>query len=173
MTSPENTDKRICVGKISSSHGVKGLVKIVPFAEDTNLLSGKLYTGETGDDTLDITLKNSSGKYILAQIDGITSPEQAKLLKCSLYVSRETLPEINNDDEFYIEDIAGLNALNNNNETIGSIIAVQNYGAGNLLEIKPKSGDSYFVPFQSEYVKNIDLDSKTIIIENAQNFIIE
>ena len=169
MTSP----KRICIGKISSSHGVKGLVKIVPFGVDTSLLNGKLYTSETGNDTLDITLKNSLGKYILAQIEGVTSPEQAKLLKCSLYVSRETLPEITDEDEFYIEDLAGLNVLDNNGEIIGSVIALQNYGAGDLLEIKPKSGASYFVPFQNEYVPNIDIEKNCITIKNAESFIIE
>ncbi len=170
----KNTSKRICIGKISSSHGVKGLVKIVPFGDDTSLLNGKLYTGETGDDTLDITLKNPVGKYILAQIEGVTSPEQAKLLKCSLYVSRETLPEIDNEDEFYIEDLMGLSVLNSNNETVASVITVQNYGAGDLLEIKPKSGGaSYFVPFKDEYVHDVDIENKTIIIENAESFIIE
>ncbi len=169
MTSP----KRICIGKISSSHGVKGLVKIAPFCEDTNLLNGNLYTSETGDNTLNITIKNPIGKYILAQIEGVTSPEQAKLLKCSLYASRKTLPEIADEDEFYIEDLTGLKVLNSDNDAIGEIIAVQNYGAGDLLEIKPKAGASYFVPFQNEYVANIDIDGKTIIIENAESFIIE
>ncbi len=174
MTSPETSkDKRICVGKISSSHGVKGLVKIVPFCEDINLLNGKLFTEETGNKTLNITLKNSSGKYILAQIEGVNSPEEAKTLKCSLYVSRESLPEINNDNEFYIEDLVGLEAVNIADDKIGKVIALQNFGAGNLLEIKPSKGDSYFIPFQSEYVKDVKLDKKCIIIENAENFIIE
>ncbi len=174
MTSPEiSKDKRICIGKISSSHGVKGLVKIVPFCEDTSLLNGELFTEETGNKTLNITLKNSAGKHILAQIDGVTSPEHAKTLKCSLYVPREVLPEIEDKDEFYIEDLANLNALNSNGDKIGKVIALQNYGAGDLLEIKPIRGDSYFVPFQDEYVKDVNLDEKCITIENAENFIIE
>ncbi len=173
MTSPENTNKRICVGKISSSHGVKGLVKIAPFCEDTSLLNGILYTSESGGETLNIALKNSVGKYILAQIEGISTPEQAKTLKCSLYVSRETLPEITNDGEFYIEDLVGISVVNGDNVAIGSIIAVQNYGAGDLLEIKPKSGESYFIPFQDEYVTDINIENKTIVIKNAQNFIIK
>ncbi|PCK00315.1 MAG: 16S rRNA processing protein RimM [Zetaproteobacteria bacterium] len=175
MTSPEKdiTDKRICIGKISSSHGVKGLVKIIPFCEDTNLLNGILYTDKTGDDTLNITLKNSLGKSILAHIDGVTSPEQAKLLKCSLFVPREALPDIDNNDEFYIEDLAHLDVLNPDGEKIGTVITVQNYGAGDLLEIKPKSGASFFVPFQDEYVRDINLDEKYVTVENAEHFIIE
>lgn len=175
MTSPEkNTaDRRICIGKISSSHGVKGLVKIIPFCEDTSLLNGTLYTDKTGNDTLAVTLKNSMGKSILAHIDGVTTPEQAKLLKCSLYVPREALPEIKGSDEFYIEDLANLDVKNSKGEKIGTVITVQNYGAGDLLEIKPKSGTSFFVPFQDEYVRDINLDEKYITVENAERFIIE
>ncbi len=165
--------KRICIGKISSSHGVKGLVKIAPFCEDINLLNGELFTEETGGKTLNITLKNSSGKYILAQIDGITSPEQAKLLKSFLFVPRETLPEINNKDEFYIEDLAGLNVLNTNDDKLGTLIAMQDFGAGSLLEIKPIKGDSYFLPFQNEYVTDVNIDQQTITVQNLEDFIIE
>ena len=132
--------KRICIGKIASTHGVKGLVKIAPFCEDTTLLNGELFTAETGDDTLNITLKNSVGKYILAHIEGVTSPEQAKTMKYSLYVPREVLPETQDENEFYIEDLAGLEARNANAEKIGSIVAVQDFGAGDLLEIIELSG---------------------------------
>ena len=173
MTSPKTTEKRICIGKISSSHGVKGLVKIIPYCEDTSLLNGILYTDKMGNDTLNITLKNSMGKSVLAQIDGVTTPEQAKLLKHSLYISRETLPEIKSSDEFYIEDLANLDVQDSKGEKIGTVITVQNYGAGDLLEIKPKSGTSFFVPFQDEYVRNINLDEKYVTVENAERFIIE
>ena len=174
MTSPNTlAKKRICIGKIASSHGVKGLVKIAPFCEDTSLLNGKLFTGETGGDTLNITLKNSVGKYILAEIEGITTPEQVKNIKYSLYVPREALPDIDDSDEFYIEDLAGLTALNDKKEEIGKIVTVQNYGAGDLLEIKPLNGESYFVPFEEEYLPEINLTEKYVIVVNADNFIIE
>ena len=108
MASPP-PNKRICVGKIASTHGVKGLVKIIPYCDDLSLLKGPLYTSENPADnaSLTITLKNSTGKYILASIEGITTPEDAKKLKCSLFVSRETLPNIEGEDTFYIEDLVG------------------------------------------------------------------
>lgn len=174
MASPDlKPQKRICIGKVSSAHGVKGLVKILPFCEDINLLNGKLFTSEQGHETLNITLKNSAGKFILAQIDGITNPEDAKALKCSLYVPREALPEIEDEDSFYIEDMIGLSVLDDDGQDIGTLITVENFGAGDLLEIKPKSGAAYFVPFQNEFVKDIDIENGTIIITNTKQFIIE
>ncbi len=173
MTSPNDTEKRICIGKISSSHGVKGLVKIIPYCEDTNLLNGVVFTDKTGGNTLDITLKNSMGKSILAQIDGVTTPEKAKTLKFYLYVPREALPDIREDDEFYIEDLANLVAQDINGNKIGTVIAVQNYGAGDLLEIKPTSGESFFVPFQDEYVPSINIEENYVTVQNTEDFIIE
>lgn len=174
MTGPNSSpDKRICIGKIAGTHGVKGLVKILPYCEDINLLNGKLYSSENNSETLNVTLKNPNGKFILAQIDGITNKEDAQKIKCSLYISREALPDITDDDEYYLEDLKNLEALDTSGETIGAIIGLQNFGAGDLLELKPKSGASYFVPFENEYVKDVNLDQKTITLENADRFIIE
>ncbi len=174
MTSPAPPkQKRICIGKVTSAHGVKGLVKIVPYCENTKLLNGKCFTEESGNKTLNITLKNPMGKYILAQIEGINTREDAKNIKCSLYVPRETLPEIKSDDEYYIEDLIGLNVIDEHSKTIGKIIGVPNFGAGELLEIKPKSGESYFVPFQDEFITDINLVQNTITVSNANQFIIE
>lgn len=172
-SSSTQNSKRICIGKITSTHGVKGLVKILPYCEDINLLNGTLFTDETGNKTLNITLKNPSGKYILASIDGVTNKEDAQEIKASLYIARNTLPEIDNDDEYYIEDLKGLTTLNANDEETGKVIALQNFGAGDLLEIKPKSGPSYFIPFQDEYVIEVNLENKTITLENTERFIIE
>lgn len=175
MTSSTETiiKKRICVGKIASAHGIKGLVKIFPYCEDTNLLNGKVFIEESGNKTLDITLKNPIGKYILAEIDQIITREQAETLKHSLYVSREVLPAINNDDEFYIEDLIGLKAQTSDGESIGKILGVQNFGAGDLFEITPNAGETFFVPVQEEYAPEINPKDGYIAFQNYRQFIIE
>ena len=167
------SEKRLCIGKISSAHGVKGLVKILPYCEDLSLLEGKLFTSDKGNETLTITLKNPSGKYILAQIEGINSKEDADKLKAQLYIPRDELPDIEEDGSYYITDLVGLKALDTAGELIGTIKAVQNYGAGDLLEIQPKIGASYFIPFQDEFVTDINLDLKQATLDNFKQFIIE
>ncbi|MDH5723539.1 MAG: ribosome maturation factor RimM [Alphaproteobacteria bacterium] len=164
--------KRICIGKISGAHGVKGLVKILPYCEDTELLNGKLFTNENGNESLDITLKNNSGKYILAAISGITSREDAEKLKCSLYVPRETLPEIDNDDEFYTQDIVNLVVQDSRTgSAIGEVTAVENYGAGDLLDIKLNNGDSFLLPFRDENIPEVNLDDGYIKIKDYEDFL--
>lgn len=164
--------ERICIGKISSAHGVKGLVKIFPLCEDYTLLHGTHFVDETSDKTLTVTLKNPIGKFILAEIEGITNREDAQLLKTSLYASRDILPEIA-DDEIYVDDMIGLIALDGNGETIGTVIDAPDYGAGILLDIKPANGQAFMVPLEHECVGTIDTENRCITITDHTQFIIE
>ncbi len=147
--------KRVCLGKISAAHGIKGLVKIFPYGDDISLLEGELFTAEQGGETLTISLKNPLGKYILAAVKGCTERNAAEALKgTALWTSRDALPGLG-EDEFYIEDLIGLEARNEKDEIIGKVIAVENYGAGDLIEIQPVSGQSFLMPFNDETVIEI------------------
>ena len=169
-------DKRICLGKIVAPHGIKGLVKIFPYGEDPNLIEtlDQVFTAKDTNKTISITLKNPMGKYILSSIEGCETRESAETLKgTELWIARSALPHIDNEDEFYIEDLIGLTVFDEKKQTIGTILTIQNYGAGDLLEIKPNSGEPYFVPFDDDYVRDINLNKKYLTIENAEHFIIE
>jgi len=175
MTSPDQKEKRTCLGKITAPHGIKGLVKIFPYGEEPALIEtlSPVFTSE--DKTLSVTLKNMMGKHILAQIEGCNSREDAEAIKgTELWVNRSDLPDLNNQDEFYIDDLSGLDAYDENtDEKIGKIMSVQNYGAGDLLEFKPLIGDSYFIPFQNEHVGDVSLDEKKLFLRDAKRFKIE
>ncbi|MGH1398985.1 MAG: ribosome maturation factor RimM [Alphaproteobacteria bacterium] len=150
------TDKKICIAKIAAPHGLKGLVKIIPFCEDVSLIEAV--------EEFDITLKNPSGKYILAEIAGVSSREAVEAIKgTELFVDRDALPDPE-EGEYYIEDLVGLRAVNaNSGKDAGVIIAVHNFGAGDLLEIKPKSGEAYLVPFNDDHVPEVSADSVSVI----------
>lgn len=155
--------KRLCVAKVASPHGVKGLVKLHVFVEDINLLNGPLFTGETGDNTLTVTPKNAVSKHWIAEIDGSNDRDKAEELRGTcFYIEREALPETE-ENEFYASDLIGLNAMDESGKAIGRVIAVENFGAGDLLEIQPASAESFYLPFNSETVPEI---SETTIIVN-------
>lgn len=151
MAEQEQSSKRICIAKIAAPHGVKGLVKILPQCEDVSLIEGV--------EDFDITLKNALGKYILASIEGVNSREDAEAIQGrELYIDRDRLPEAE-DGEYYYDDLIGLNALDENGDTVGKIVSVQNYGAGDLLEIKPEAGgETYLLPFTDDYVPAVHDD---------------
>lgn len=151
---PQEPDsKRICIARIASSHGVKGLVKILPLGEDPALIELV--------QEYDITLKNPHGKYYLAEIDGINTREDAdKLRGKELFIERDQLPALDEDEgEYYYEDLIGLKAINHNSDKeAGEVIAVHNFGAGELLEIRAKSGETYLLPFNDSHAPEVDLD---------------
>lgn len=156
---PENqspsSDKRVCLGVIAQAHGVKGLVKILPYGEDPYLIELV--------EEFDITLKNPHGKYFLAEIEGVSSREAVDAIKgTELFIDRDQLPETD-EGEYYIEDLIGMKALNTGGKDAGVIIAVHNFGAGDLLEIKPNSGETYLVPFNDEHVPEVTDDTVTVI----------
>lgn len=174
MASPKETpkQKRVCLGKIVSPHGIKGLVKIFAYGDDTTLINGTLYTDKTSKKTLTISLKNPIGKYILAEIENCVSREQAESIKgTELWLNRDSLPEIK-ENEFYIEDLANLDILNEKQEKIGTVLAIQNFGAGDLIEVKPNAGQSYYIPLQHPSVQKVNLEKNFIIIENPERFIL-
>lgn len=154
------TQKRICIGKITGPHGVKGLVKILPYCEDITLLEQV--------EELKITLKNPSGKYMLAEIEGVGTREQAEdIAGTELWIARDKLPELPDNEEFYIEDLIGLKAVDTDGNDAGTVIAVHNFGAGDLLEIKPPTGETYLLPFTKENVPEINSEALVITTQTS------
>lgn len=168
--------KRICLGKIASVHGVKGLLKITPYGEDPTLIETitPIFTSQDQNDTLPaLKIKSVTGKYLLVEAKGCTTREQADSLRgTELWVSRESLPEIEEDDEYYIDDLIGITALENN-EPIGTVIAIPDFGSGPLLEIKQKSGQSILLPFTNDFVGDVNLTEKTVNVMNTNAFKVE
>lgn len=154
------------IGKIVAAHGVKGLVKILPYGGDFSWQSGDVLTKE--GKPVAITLKNPAGKYILASVKDVTDRTAAESLAgTELFTTREKLPPLKDKNKFYIADLIGLEAVEDG-KTIGKIIAVDNFGAGDLLEIRSASGESFYLPFNDDYVGEI---SDTVKIKNYKDFI--
>jgi 16S rRNA processing protein RimM len=152
--------KRIRIGKIANAHGVKGLVKIIPFAADPRWIEtlGPVFKSETGADTLSITMKNSAGgKFWLASVEGVTERNGAEALRgTELFIERYKLPATENENTYYHADLIGLKAIDETGNEIGEIINVANFGAGDLLEIRPGAGQSFYLPFISKNVTKIN-----------------
>lgn len=161
------TNKRVCVGDIGAPHGVRGLVKVRHFGGDPRTLADyeTLYTSEQGNDVIRLTLKHPAGNSMVAEIEGINDRDRAAALTGSqLWVDREALPELDNPDQYYYADLIGLSVLSPAGERIGHIISIENFGAGDLLEIKPPGKASFYLPFDQSYV-TVDLNRQIIIAD--------
>lgn len=159
------TTKRILIGEITTVHGIKGYVKVRSYVDDETLLEGDhVYTSDTTNSTLKLTLKNALKGDWVAHVSGVNDRNLAETLRgTKLYVDRAALPDTD-DDEFYIEDLKGLRVIDNEARDIGIIEDIVNFGAGDLLDIKPPKGQNFYLSFQDETILKIDMDAKTITV---------
>jgi len=157
---------RVCIAQIGAAHGVRGEVRLKPFTEDP--LSVTRYgalESEDGKRRFEIEAVRPAKDILVARLKGVTDRDAAEALKnIRLYVAREKLPKPE-VDEFYHADLVGLTAQMQNGETVGTVKAVHNFGAGDLLEIERGSGATIILPFNEATVPLVDIAAKKIVIE--------
>jgi 16S rRNA processing protein RimM len=106
-----------------------------------------------------------SGGHLVATLKGIATREDAERLNgVELYVAREKLPATD-ENEYYHADLIGLAAVNAANEPLGRVIAIHNFGAGDIIEIAPPQGSTMLLPFTNAVVPTIDLKGGRVVIE--------
>jgi 16S rRNA processing protein RimM len=156
----------ICIGAIAGSFGVSGEVRLKSFcSEPTDIGSyGPLFT-EDGSRQFDITLTRPVAGGLGARIQGVSTKEEADALRgTSLHVHRDRLPSLP-DDEFYHADLIGLDAYDPGGELIGTVSAVYNHGAGDIVEISTNRHKSaLLLPFTTAIVPNVDLAAGRIVV---------
>src|SRR5712675_2262308 len=139
---------QICVARIGAAHGVRGAVKLWPFTEDPLAVMdyGPLMT-EDGARQFEVTHARPAKGHLVATLKGVATREDAERLNgIELYIAREKLPATD-DDEYYHADLIGLTAVNAANEPLGRVVAIHNFGAGNIIEIAPVHGSTMMLPF--------------------------
>lgn len=164
MAKPD-LENRLCVGAISGSFGVKGEVRLKSFCAEPTAIAdyGPLFT-EDGSRSFSITLTRPVAGGLGARLSGVASKEEADALRgTSLYVARDRLPNLP-DDEFYHADLIGLEARDTGGVLLGTVIAVHNHGAGDLLEIGGGGRPAVLLPFTMATVPTIDLSARRVVI---------
>jgi 16S rRNA processing protein RimM len=161
-------DELVLMGRISDAHGLKGEVKIASFAsQPEDIVAYGPLTDEAGKRHFEIeALRPLKGGTLIARLKGVPDRNSAEKLRgTGLYLARALLPEPE-DDEFYHADLVGLTAHAPAGEAIGEVIAVQNFGAGDLLEIRlpGEGGQTLLVPFTQARVPEVDLKARTLIV---------
>jgi len=165
LPNSKNTE-RILIGEISGAHGIRGDVLVRSYTETPGAIAsyGPL-TDESGKRSFSLRVVRVTPKGIVARISGIEDRNAAEPLRgIKLYVGRDRLPEPEGT-AYYYADLIGLDAVSEDGSAQGKIVSVQNFGAGDLLELEPADGlATEFIPFENRYVPNIDLQSRTIVI---------
>lgn len=157
---------RILIGRIGAPHGVRGDVLVRSFAEAPAAIAsyGPLQT-EDGKRTFELKIVRVTAKGIVARIKGIDDRNGVEALKgLALYVERARLPAAA-AGEFYRADLVGLRALDPEGRALGSVVAVDNYGAGDILEVRlDGQPETELIPFSDAFVPAVDVAGGTITI---------
>jgi 16S rRNA processing protein RimM len=157
---------RVCVAQIGAAHGIRGEVRLRSFTEDPMAVTsyGPLES-EDGTRRFIIKALRPAKDHFVAQFEGVADRGAAeKLTNLRLYVSRDRLPPIEEDDTFYHADLVGLAAVTPDGAPLGTVTAVLNFGAGDLIEIKPASGEPLLVPFTDTAVPEVDIKAGRIVV---------
>lgn len=157
----------ILVGRVSGGFGVRGDVRIGTYTEDPMALARyKRLLREDGSPALTIASARPAKGGIVARCPEVTVKEAADALRgLRLYVPRDALPPTEDEDEFYLTDLIGLAAETEDGQSLGKVKAVQNFGAGDILEIDPGNGrPTVFLPFTRVTVPQVRIDEGRLIV---------
>ncbi|HET7164088.1 MAG TPA: ribosome maturation factor RimM [Pseudolabrys sp.] len=158
---------RICVARIGAAHGVRGEVKLWSFTEDPAAVAhyGPLET-QDGTRCFEIEALRTAKDHFVARIAGVNDRDAAeKLRNIELYIPRARLPKIEEADTFYHADLVGLDAVTPDGARVGTVHALHNFGAGDIIEIAPADGgDPLMLPFNETTVPKIDVAARQIVV---------
>jgi 16S rRNA processing protein RimM len=166
MPRSSNKPSRILLGTITGVHGIRGEVVIKAYTQaPENIAAYGPLVDRSGKRSFIIKVKRLTSIGVVAHIEGITTRTAAQELKgIELHVDRDRLPAIA-DSEFYYADLIGLTAVDCRGTTIGEIVSVANYGAGDLLEIRLLGRmATELIPFAEAFVPQIDFAARRAVV---------
>jgi 16S rRNA processing protein RimM len=158
---------RICVAQIGAAHGIRGEVRLRSFTEEP--MAVKAYgplESEDGTRRFTIEALRPAKDHFVARLAGVPDRNAAeKLVNIKLYISRDKLPPIEDGETFYHADLVGLAAVTPDGTPLGTVTAILNFGAGDLVEIKPQGGgEPLMVPFTDAAVPEIDIAAGRMVV---------
>ncbi len=159
----------VLLGRFGAPHGVRGEIRLQSYTADPLAIGsyGPL-TDKSGAKTFKLQSVRPQGKDMLvARVEGVADRTGAeRLTGVELYIAREKLPAPEDEDEFYLADLVGLRAETREGAQIGVVVAVRNFGAGDILEVAPQAGgETLLFPFTKAVVPVVDISGGRVVIE--------
>ena len=157
--------RRLCLGVIAGARGIHGEVRVRAFTErGEDVAAYGPLTDETGGRSFTLVDPKPIRGGVAARVEGVEDRTAAEALKgARLYVAREALPDLE-DDEFYHADLMGARVVSSDGEEVGRVVALHDFGAGDVLEIERADGPPLVAPFTRETVPEIDMNEGRIVL---------
>jgi 16S rRNA processing protein RimM len=165
MAARSQTRERICVARIGAPHGVRGEVKFWSFTADPAAVAGYGPFESADGRLVEIDTLRPAKEFFVARLKGIGDRDAAERLRnVELFVPRDRLPETADTDEFYHADLIGLAVVDAAGGALGTVTAMHNFGAGDLIEVQPAAGGTVMLPFTHSVVPLIDIAGGRIVV---------
>lgn len=155
----------IQVGRVAGAFGVRGEVRITSFtSEPLALVDYKTLVREDGSPGLTLVSGRAAKGGVVVRAKEVETREQAEALRgLKLFIPRSVLPDPE-EDEFYVTDLVGLAVQTAEGEALGTVKSVQDFGAGDLLEIAPaEGGATWYLPFTREAVPEVRIADGVVV----------
>ena len=165
------SDDPILIGHIGAAHGIRGEVRVKSFTDPVEAIAdyGPLDAGD--GKRLTIERMREQGTMLVVKFREIADRTAAEGLNGrDLFVDRSVLPEPEDEETFYHADLVGLDAVDVAGDLWGHVVAVPNYGAGDLLEIRPVDGATFLLPFTRALVPVVDVKGGRVVIDPPEGF---
>lgn len=151
MNGPAAGEKRVALAAVAGAHGIRGEVRLKLFAEGLESLK-RLQSVTLGGHEHKLVSVRAGGKFVVARLEGIVDRGAAEALRGELIeVARNQLPPLK-EGEYYFSDLVGLPVVTSEGEAVGTIVAVENFGASDVIEIEKPDTKRFMVPLTSQAV---------------------
>lgn len=165
---------RICVAQIIGSHGVHGRLRVKSFTADPEaVFEYNPLTDEAGARSFTLRMTGMGKDHFLVEALGVKGRDAADALKgVKLFVPRDRLPGLEDEDEFYHADLIGMETVTEGPEgdaAFGTIKAIHDFGAGDVLELVHVSGKTVFIPFSRAVVPVVNVKSGRVVVDPPVN----
>lgn len=157
----------VAIGVIKGAHGIRGQVKIQSFTDAPSALLDYGDVFDASGKKLHITLNGGTSSGLIATIRGVNNRNDAETMKgAELFIDASMLPDADEDsDEFYYHDLIGMKVVDAAGATLGKVVAVHNFGAGDILELQLKTGKKEMFTFTERNFPEIRRAEKEIVAD--------
>lgn len=165
----------LCVGEFAGVHGVRGSIRLRSFTADPLAIfdCGPLFD-DSGSRCFHLTRIASAKQTLIVQVQGVADRDAARALTgARLYLPRDRLPALADEDEFYHADLIGCQAVFADGKAAGRVKAVHNFGAGDILELDRPGAAGAMLPFTKANVPRVDLVLRRLVVVLPLNDAVE
>ena len=154
-------NRRVPVAQVAGAHGVHGRVKLRTFTDEpADVASFGPLSDADGARAYKVRVTGATRGGVIVEMSGVRTREEAEALKgLLLHADRDALPALDDAEDFYHADLVGLMAVTVEGRQLGTVRAIHNYGAGDILDVRPARGGGMMLPFTREVVPEIDLEA--------------